>query len=150
MTMLMAQSRRRLSFGVKKVDENQGNTCALCNSQSAKVSTSQTWKDKRPQLVARSLCLSSDQTVCQACRGISEDLNPDHVPRWTRQKQNKCVPGCKETLFTQTQVVSEEQICLALGISITPPIPIPTPLCKGHYHTVYNQHRVTVLPVDLP
>ena len=69
MTMLMAQSRRRLSFGVKKVDENQGNTCALCNSQSAKVSTSQTWKDKRPQLVARSLCLSSDQTVCEACRG---------------------------------------------------------------------------------
>ena len=98
-----------------------------------------------------------DPCACQVIKqfvkyagGISEDLNPDHVPRWTRQKQNKCVPGCKETLFTQTQVVSEEQICLALGISITPPIPIPTPLCKGHYHTVYNQHRVTVLPVDLP
>ena len=151
MTMLMGQRRRRLSFGVKKVDENQGNTCALCNSQSAKVSTSQTWKDKRPQLVARSLCLSSDQTVCQVCRGDIRRFKSRPCTQVDKTKtKQKCVPGCKETLFTQTQVVSEEQICLALGISITPPIPIPTPLCKGHYHTIYNQHRVTVLPVDLP
>ena len=143
----MALSRRRLSFGAKEVDENQGNTCALCNSQSAKVSTPYTWKNERAQLVARSLCLSSDQTVCQACRGDIRRLiqNPDHVPRWTRQKTHTqcCVPGCKETLFTQTQIVSEEQISLALGISITPPIPIPTPLCKGHYHTIYKSLQPT-------
>ena len=82
--------------------------------------------------------------------GISEDLKSRPRTQVDKTKNNnKCVPGCKETLYTQTQVVSEEQKCLALGISITPPIPIPTPLCKGHYHTVYNQHRVTVLPVGL-
>ena len=65
--MWMAQSRRRLSFVTKEAEERQGNTwhCALCNGRSAKVSTPQTWKDERAQLFARSLCLSSDQTVCQ-------------------------------------------------------------------------------------
>ena len=148
MTMLMVQSRRRLSFGVKKVDENQGNTCALCNSQSAKVSTSQTWKDKRAQLVARSLCLSSDQTVCQACRG---DIRRFKIPTMypggqDKKQQQKCSRLQRNIIHPNSSSVRRTDM-FSIGDFhyTTNSNPYPT-----LYHTVYNQHRVTVLPVDLP
>jgi len=139
----MAHSRRRLCFVTNEVhvEEAQGNTCALCNSQSAKLTTPRTWKDERAQLLAKSLGLSGGQNICQACRGDIRRLtqNPDHVPRWTKPKAIQCcVPGCSETSFTQTQSVSEADIALALGIAVTSPIPIPTPLCKCHYHAIYK------------
>lgn len=120
----MAHSRRRLCFVTNEVhvEEAQGNTCALCNSQSAKLTTPQTWKDERAQLLAKSLGLSGGQNICQACRGDIRRLtqNPDHVPRWTKPKAIQCcVPGCSETSFTQTQSVSEADIALALGIAVT-------------------------------
>ncbi len=139
----MAQSQRRLSFASKGfVQEDQGNTCTLCNSQSAIVSKTQTWKDEKAQLVAKTFIVSSTNPVCQACRGDIRRLfhNPDHVPRWAR-KQSKIkwyIPGCNETSFTVTQIATEEDIGSALWIAITSPIPIPTPFCKHYYHTVYK------------
>jgi len=149
----MAHSRRRLSFASRAGEEGQGDTCALCSSHSVKLTSPQTWKDERAQLVAKSLHLSDEQRICQACRGDIRRLthDRDHVPRWTKSKKTHCcIPGCNEVSFTQTQTVSEEHIALALGIAVTPPI--PTPLCKHHYHIIMKhsyQYKATVLPVAL-
>ena len=122
----------------------QGNTCALCNNHSVKLTSPRTWKDERAQLVAKSLCVSGEQPICQACRGNIRRLtkDPDHVPRWTKPKEiHCCIPGCNEMSFTQTQMISGDDIALALGIAVTHPI--PTPLCKSHYHTIYKTLQPT-------
>ena len=140
----MAHSWWRLSFVSREGEDGHGNTCALCNSHSVKLTSPQTWRDERAQVVAKSLHLSVEQPICQACRGDIRRLtqDPDHVPRWMKPKEILCcIPGCHELSFTQTKSVSGDHIALAMGIAVIPPI--PTPLCKSHYHTIYKTLQPT-------
>lgn len=90
---MAARSRRKLSFPeTREVEPDQGNTCSLCHSHSARVSEPRSWKNEKAQLIAISLGLSNEEPVCQACRGDVRRLtqNPDHEPRWTKLKEIKC------------------------------------------------------------
>jgi len=71
--------------------------------------------------------------------------NPSHIPRWQSIPVHEsvcCVEGCSEAVFSSlqrsiTEIDAAVQL-LELKLAATP-TPIPTPLCKHHYHTVYNQ-----------
>ena len=85
--------------------------------------------------------------ICPACRkDITRVMsNTDHVPRWAKTPAEKycSVVECKDTVFSALHKTSSqeiEQLFISCGLrSTTPSIPIPTPLCKHHYHLIYNK-----------
>ena len=68
--------------------------------------------------------------------------NPSHTPRWEKKSGVKCcMPGCDVPSFTQSKIASQEQlnaISHTIGCSVPSNVPIPTPLCKHHYHLIYK------------
>ena len=94
-----------------------------------------------------SLNVSTESLVCRPCRDdITRVLaNPAYIPRWKKGEveicnRYCCVKNCNSISFTQTNMCSSsnELKCID-GIEFTTEcIPIPTPLCKNHYHVVYD------------
>ena len=86
-----------------------------------------------------SLQIPSDLLICRLCRDdVTRVLaNPCHVPRWrrVRGKTSNCrILGCSSVSTYQVQHAFE-----SAGLNCSSEvIPVPTPLCKYHYHTVYN------------
>ena len=144
------RSRRKLSFPPIPEDrDEQSVTCALCHGQHSQLSEPQSWKNEQARTVIRSLEMAPDCRICRPCRNDITRLtkNPDHQPRWAKQQQSVCcLPGCTEPTFSHSKMATQEQLGLiahTLGCSSLPTLPIPTPLCKHHYHLIYNTLQPT-------
>ena len=142
----MATSRRRLSF-LPSADgntaDNQGIICSLCLAPHTQMSTPLSWKSIQAQDIALTrLHLTHESHVCRLCwDDISRLVKSPHMkPRWekTGRKLNCCVPMCTSTSFSTTQIASGEEIAHILSCEN---LPHPTPLCKQHYHLVYDSLR---------
>ena len=125
----MAKTRQTLSNPGGK--ENERPICCLCKCTNVKLSSPQSWRDEKAQVLARSLGISTNQVVCRACRGDICRLikNPGLVPRWKKENKQCCIPGCHNGSFAERNLLSADEMSTALGITIGP-------LCKQHYHTV--------------
>ena len=100
------------------------------------------WKN-----VGLSLKHLADSLVCRPCRDdIARVLaNPAYIPRWRKGRVEGCssycfVKDCNSISFTQTSLCSSsDDLKIIHGIEFTTEcIPIPTPLCKNHYHVLYD------------
>ena len=128
-------------------EETPAVLCFLCNGNTTKSTTPSQWKNDDARRYALDLNVPQDGLICPACRkDITRVMsNADHVPRWTKTPAEKycCVVECKDTVFSALHKTSSqeiEQLFISCGLrSTTPSIPIPTPLCKHHYHLIYNK-----------
>lgn len=97
------------------------------------------------------LDVPSASLVCRPCRDdVTRALaNPCYVPRWRKdatkgltKSSDCCVVNCSSTVIATSAVATSDELLhafestgLKCGSEI---IPFPTPLCKSHYHLVYN------------
>ena len=146
---------RRDSTDLK--EETPAVLCFLCNGNTTKSTTPSQWKNDDARRYALDLNVPQDGLICPACRkDITRVMsNADHVPRWAKTPAEKycCVVECKDTVFSALHKTSSqeiEQLFISCGLrSTTPSIPIPTPLCKHHYHLIYNKvHRRSMYEED--
>ncbi len=107
------------------------------------------WKKETARTFALSYHIPQEGVVCQACRkDITRVLvDSNHVPRWSKtcHKRECCIKECKNIVFVSLHKTTTEDLdkvlqALALESSIST---LPMPLCKQHYHTVYNQLHPT-------
>ena len=119
----------------------QGTTCYLSLAPHIQLSAPESWKNAHAKQIAHTLTKQS--LVCQLCRDdISKVVrNPAHTPRWVKlaRKTNDycCVPTCSRSAFVHSKIASSEQTQNILKCECVV-IPYPAPLCKQHYHVVYN------------
>ena len=141
----VGRSRRQLSFTV----DSEPSTCTLCLGHHRQFSTPATWKSKDAQALALSLNLSSDDLVCSACRKDITRVLADnaYTPRWEKAKERSkcntcCITQCSQNVFASFSKARSDKLRCAFktaGLKCTTlEIPTPTPLCKHHYHVVYN------------
>ena len=117
--------------------------CTLCKRSSPQLSTPMTWRNEKAKVFAKTLGISEGQAICRACRQEIPRLleNPRLIPRWKKETKKGCyVPGCCKMSYCETDMVSADELSNILGISVCI-VPKPTPLCKSHYHTVYNHRK---------
>ena len=143
-------SRRRLSFPQMRDDTTVlvTTTCELCHKSCLNLSAPEKWKSEAAHRLAVSLGLSLKSLVCLACRNdVCRSLsNKDYVPRWKKctnktQSGKCCVHQCHENTFSSLKKPAEEisSAFQKAQLHITEfLVPVPTPLCKHHYHMVYN------------
>ena len=131
--------RNQRSTSESRTDSN----CTLCKRSSSQLSKPLSWRNKNAKVYAKSLGVSESHGVCRACRQDITLLleNETLVPRWQKErKKDCCVPGCDEISFCETSIVSADELSEILCTSVLI-IPKPTPLCKSHYHAVYNKKK---------
>ena len=136
-----SSTRRQLKFTV-----SQPEVCTLCHQQHTQLSSPSSWKNRVCQELAQSLRVPAHSPVCRPCRyditRLAED--PTHHPRWEKERENKCaVPKCKNTFFCKRSIpVSDFRKYLVNKDENIPSTAeehvYTTPLCKHHYHLVYN------------
>ena len=138
-------SRRQLSFP-GRANESICNLCQGCHSH---LSSPAEWKNEQARTYVLSLQVSPASLVCRPCRDdVTRALaNPCYVPRWRKgkasAKTSDCsVLNCSNTVFAVIAVATSDEVqhafdttALKCGSEV---IPIPTPLCKRHYHVVYD------------
>ena len=109
---------------------------------------------------------STYQQTKKTFAGLAGGMSPgfladeSFIPRWTKSQpttQMCIVSGCSYLSFTLLQKATTEQLQHALtklGLALERGCTLPAPLCKGHYHAVYNviypTHRATALHVECP
>lgn len=139
--------RRRDKALAEKETDRQGSEvrlCTFCQGNHTHMSAPSSWKDERAKSLSRQLNVMPNEVVCRACRDdISRVVkDPEHTPRWKKREEENCsMSGCREMVFTKTNVATEEQlnsIANRLGYS-TGKFHLPTPLCKMHYHLIYRE-----------
>ena len=99
---------------------------------------------------ARALVLSSPEitqtsAICKPCRDdIAQCLaNSEHIPRWEKRKSADtecCIQSCDRDAHHNTTHFSLEEmatLCRQAGIESNA-LTTPTPICKHHYHFLYN------------
>ena len=146
----MAKSRHMLSFPAPTEENNahvQG-MCELCEASKpqTQLSTPETWKHiSARQLALTQLNLTHQSCVCRSCRNDITKMikNSNHTPRWAKIEYC-CIPLCSDTAFVKGKISTPEQTAQFLEIEVEQ-VPYPTPLCKKHYHKVYDalQHKQT-------
>ena len=141
----MAKSRRRLTFSppVEEQESKQGNICTLCLTPHTQLSAPASWKNLYAQQVAcAQLRLPQQSLVCRLCRDDIGKLikNPERTPRWVKggRKTNCCIPSCSNTAFVKSKIATNQQTAHILKLETEEDIPYPTPLCKQHYHAIYD------------
>ena len=118
--------------------------CKLCQCHNSHLSPPASWRNEQARSYVLSLKVPSDMLICRLCRDdvTSVLVNPCHVPRWrrVRGKTSNCyILGCSSVSTYQVQQAFE-----STGLNCSSEvIPVPTPLCKYHYHTVYNALQPT-------
>ena len=126
----------------------ENTSCDICFETHIQFSSPNQWRsDKVRTYALTSLKLSPNAIVCRLCRDdISKVLmNSSHVPRWTLRREkiiNKCiVDKCNDDSFVSTKVCTADELRKvfdSVQLQCSVHIPTPTPLCKHHYHKVYN------------
>ena len=138
------RSRRRLTFSSQSVSQPQ--SCALCHQLHTRLSSPQCWKNECCQKLALDLHLQPQSAVCHACRNelSRRTKDPNHKPRWEKDKQVKCaILNCEKQLFSHCGIPLDDIVgCLTKnGESIPTNLKNPVPFCNHHYHLVYNAYR---------
>ena len=136
-------SRRRLSFEARNTEDKQ--QCHLCHGHHQKVNSPSQWKSDDARRYVESLNVPADGLICQTCRkDITKVLSDSmFVPRWKKSndKRECCIQQCSNTVFASLHKTSEQvQSAIQSGglkCSLST-VPTPAPLCKHHYHLVYN------------
>ena len=91
--------------------------------------------------------IPADSVVCRPCRQeITRTLaDSEYIPRWkkgslsTNSDSNCCVLNCEQLSIAHANLCSSDQLqSMQVILFKTMPVPVPTPLCKSHYYTVYN------------
>ena len=124
--------------------EEQLSNCALCSGRHTSLYEPQTWRNEQAQQIAKSIHIWPDKCICRPCKDDITRLvkNPSHTPRWEKQSSMKCcMLGCDVPSFVQSKIASQEElnsVAHTTGCTLPSDVPIPTPLCKHHYHLTYN------------
>ena len=137
------ESRRRLSFG-----RDDSSTCILCNGHHTQFSSPSSWKSEDAHSLFFCLKVSADSPVYGACRKeVSRSLaDQTYIPRWVKRLNDAgstcSISLCKQNVFVSLKKATSEELKMTLasaGLQCTiTEVPIPTTLCKHHYHLVYN------------
>ena len=142
------EGRRRLSSASSTQKEDSRGICALCHSHHSQLSIPAYWKSEEARCLVYSLQVLLNAVVCQPCRrDVTRVLaNTSYVPRWRKGREPTsaracCVMDCTDNVFASLHKASEQvQSAFEAGElrSCEREIPVPTPLCKHHYHRVYK------------
>ena len=141
----MTEQRKSLSNTSEAAVETK---CILCRRYGHSMSSPLQWKREDAQRYVVGL-IPSGGKVCQACRkDVSRLLSDSNfVPRWSKLKTEKycSINNCDNSVFASLKSGIEEieEIFATLGLESSCPITIPIPLCKHHYHLVYNTLKPT-------
>ena len=137
-------ARRQLAFSAS----SSAAVCDVYHGHHSHITSPKEWKNQDAcKYVVLSLKHSADSLVCRSC---SDDIvwvlaNQAYIPRWRKGRVEGCsnycsVKDCNSILFTQTSLCSSsDDLKIIHGVEFTTDcIPIPTPLCKNHYHVLYD------------
>lgn len=137
------RSRRRLTYSETGGTQQEGTPpCVLCKTHHSQQSQPRTWKNTKAQELSASLGVDQGDWICRACRDDISRLLKDssHPPRWEKGKPiNCCVPSCSEAFFSHYKVGYTEQLISIMHTMGCSAVPTPIPLCKHHYHVIYDQ-----------
>ena len=138
----MAKSQRRLSFtpATEETTAAEGEMCTLCLAPHTQLSAPETWKNVQAQEIALTqLQLTKESLVCRLCRDNISKLvkKPDSTRRWEKasSKMKCCIDMCTNDVFAKSKIATREQIAHILQCEN---VSLPVPLCKHHYHLLYN------------
>ena len=148
MTEARGSSRRRLAFTTPPVSQSTATACSLCNQVHTTLSSPISWRDECCRELALTLGITEQSLVCRPCRNDITRLRKDpcHIPRWEKERVRECaVSQCKNNFFSKCNIPMSDIVhCLELaGESIPSQLDTAPPLCKHHYHMVYNAHKPT-------
>ena len=137
--------RRQLAFS----GSSEPTTCAVCHDPHHHASAPREWKNQHAMEFILSMEISADSLVCRPCRHDVTRVLADaaYVPRWQEGSTESastycCVHNCTKRAFSQASLCSRDDLQHMEDIEFqSDPIPIPTPLCKSHYHMVYDARR---------
>ena len=93
-----------------------------------------------------SMDIPADSLVCRPCRQDVTRVIADagYIPRWGKESRASsnsyyCVRNCSQLSIANTSMCSSDELKQIQDIEFqSEPIPVPTPLCKSHYHAVYD------------
>ena len=145
-------SRRQLSFNVNseasacKLETTRNVECALCHRCNVNMTIPEKWRSEPAHRLVASLGVALACTICSACRkDDTRRLGDDtYIPRWekgTGIKSMCCVSECTEVTLASLSKPKElihNAFQQAELQAFNEEVPSPTPLCKRHYHIVYN------------
>jgi len=97
--------------------EGQGNTCALCNGHSVKLTSLRTWKDERAQLVANPLQVNNHSV--KHVKGILEGwhkIQTMYLGGWNHRKSIVVFQAVTRCHSPRLKLL-EDHIALTLGIT---------------------------------
>ena len=124
--------------------------CRVCHHHSHTSSPNE-WRNQPAKELALSMSLSTDSLVCDVCRDdmrrVLADATYVHVPRWEKGERvgsniSCFVHNCTERSFTQSSMCVRKELKSMLSPQFrSDSLPNPTPLCKTHYHAVYDVHQ---------
>ena len=122
--------------------------CRVCHHHSHTSSPNE-WRNQPAKEFALSMSLSTDSLVCDACRDDMRRVLADatYVPRWEKGERvgsniSCFVRNCTERSFTQSSMCVRKELKSMLSLQFrSDSLPNPTPLCKTHYHAVYDVHQ---------
>ena len=142
-------SRRQLLFDDRRVLHGEDNTsrhnrCELCCGQHKDVTVPKNWKSEPARTFVLALGIHPTSPICSACRkDVTRCVRDDNFkPRWEKVLNNTCcVLDCTDVTFASLNK-SKELVQSAFDQgelhTCSDETPIPTPLCKHHYHLVYK------------
>ena len=120
--------------------------CDLCQDHHSHTSSPKEWKNENAQKYLQSLGMSLDWVVCHPCRQDvgQASADPAHTPRWERRRiriKSCCYLANCHQLSIACATLRTTEFLNDIQFKTYPP-PTPTPLCKHHYHAVYNLRQV--------
>ena len=140
--MSKRRSRRQLAF----TESPPPAVCAVCLDHHSHTSSPKEWKNQHAKEYMLSMDVSADSLVCRPCRHDVTRVLADaaYVPRWRKRSGESsnsycCVRNCNQLSFAQASMCSSDELQSIQDIHFqSEPVPIPTSLCKSHYHVVYD------------
>ena len=143
--MSKERSKRKLRFS----GSSPPVICSVCHHHHSHTSSPNEWRNQPAKDLALSMSLSTDSLVCGACRDDMRRVLADatYVPRWEKAERvgsniSCFVQNCTEPSFTQSSMCVSKELKSMLSLQFrSESLPNPTPLCKTHYHAVYDVHK---------
>ena len=135
-------STRRIRWQLAFSGSSEPTTCAPAPSRQR----TREWKNQHAKEFMLFTDISADSLVCRPCRHDVTRVLADtaYVPGWQKGSTESastycCVHNCTKHTFSQASLCSRDDLQHMKDIEFqSDPIPIPTPLCKSHYHMVYD------------
>ena len=104
------------------------------------------WKSEQARALVTSLQVPIHSLVCRPCRQDVSRVIADHsyVPRWRKERAKVCcISDYNESVFACSRMANSETLRSAMdaaGVECSVNELPRTPLCKQHYHMIYNEN----------